>query len=248
MALKAKGLNCTGCVLSEHLDKDLKVTGSVSIGAGKNGPLVITSARQLQRARLETAEKAPYTCDANETGGLYFDTKSRSIMVCDGTAWSASSREPVVACSDPNADLTNAAYKHYGSGNCSPHGADQTWMSKNDAYSSGQFGWHDSCGKTGPNPFATIAFPKPMVVQSFRVLLHSNPPKKCNFQGSDDTTNGLNGAWTTLYGPFDCPSGKEGQWGQRRSFANSHPFMAYRLHCPGSPAFALYEWEFFCGK
>ena len=234
------------CVASAHLDKDLKVAGGLTIGAGKNGPAVITSARQLTRVRLHTADKAPWPCDAAEVGGLYFDTKLRAMMICDGTAWAASSRGPISACTNANADLTNAAYKHYGSGNCGPHYADQTWMSRNDAYGSGKFGWHDSCGKTGPNPFATIVFPQPTVVRSFRVLLHTNPPKKCRFQGTDTTTNGLNGSWTTLYGPFDCPSGQEGKWGQRRTFKNTTAFRAYRLHCPGSPSFALYEWEFFC--
>ena len=151
-------------------------------------------------------------------------------------------------CADPNADLTNKAYPHFGSGNCGPYFGDQTWMSANDPFVNGQYGWHDSnCPGVSANPYCAIQFPQATRVKRFRALLHTNPPKKCTFQGSNDSDNGVNGAWTTLYGPFDFVSGQEGVWSQDYSFNNANSYKLYRLNCPGSPPFALYEWEMFCG-
>ena len=268
----AKNLKCTGCVSTVHvvpgsldgsrlatdltLTGKVKINGTLEIGGAKTDPLlqakgkgatvVLTHDRQLQRVRLHTAANAPYKCDASEMGALYFDSGKKAMMVCDGSKWRSASSSAPAFCTVANTDITKKSYTHFGSGNCGPYYANQTWMSANDAYKGGQFGWHDSCGKTGPNPFCAIKYPDQVVINSFRVLLHTNPPKKCRFQGSNDSTNGLNGSWVQLYGPVDCPSGKEGQWGQTRSFANNTAYSWYRLHCPGSPSFALYEWEMFC--
>ena len=213
---------------------------------GTGGDLVVTRDRQLQRVRLHNAAEAPYVCKAEETGALYFDTAQKTVLVCDGSSW-VTIDNSVMACADPNADVTSKTYPHFGSGNCGPHGSDQTWMSANDPYGSGAFGWHDSgCPSVSAKPFCTIHYPKAIRIDRFRVLLHANPPKKCLFQGSKDATNGTDGSWATLAGPIDFPSSQEGKWSQTHAFANNVAYSAYRLHCPGSPAFALYEWEMFC--
>ncbi len=267
----ANNLKCTGCISNVHvvpgsldgtrLATDLTLSGKIKIAGtmeitgakdahllqakGKGATALLTHDRQLQRVRLHVVSGAPYKCDAAEMGALYFDSDKKAMMVCDGSKWRSASSSAPTFCKAANTDITNKSYTHFGSGNCGPYYGNQTWMSANDAYGSGKFGWHDSCGKTGPNPFCTIKYPEAVVVNSFRILLHTNPPKKCSFQGSNDSSNGLNGTWTLLYGPLDCPSGKEGQWGATRSFVNQTPYLFYRLHCPGSPSFALYEWEIY---
>ena len=271
-AAVATDLKCTGCISSvqvmpgaiegSRLATDLALSGKLAVGntltidgakggdllqaKGKGATVVLTNDRQLQRVRLQVAAGAPFVCDAAEMGALYFDSGSKSMMVCDGGKWRSASKSAPAFCAAANVDVTNKSYPHHGSGNCGPHYGDQTWMSSNDAYGSGQFGWHDSCGKTGPNPFCAIKYPEQVVISSYRVLLHSNPAKKCSFQGANDSTNGLDGGWTTLHGPVDFPSGQEGKWSTTFKFNNGAAFSWYRLHCPGSPAFALYEWEMFC--
>jgi hypothetical protein len=254
----AESLKCTGCigapeladggVTSGKLAKDLTLQGNVvlpgTLKVGGGPGMTVTNDRQLQHARMHNNDGEPYKCEAGETGALYFDTKKKTLLACDGSAWA-----PVAVfgtCTDPNADLTNANYPHYGSGNCSPYGSDQTWMSKNDAYAGGSYGWHDSCGKTGPNSWCAIQFPSATKVTRLRVLLHTNPPKNCYFQGSDASSNGVDGAWTSVTEQFDFPSGQEGQWWEKK-FANTYPYKFYRLWCPGTPSHALYEWEMFCG-
>ena len=271
-AVVAKDLKCTGCISSvqvapgsiegSRLATDLVLSGKLDVGdsltidgakggallqaKGKGATVVLTNDRQLQRVRLQVAAGAPFVCAGAEMGALYFDSDSKSMMVCDGGKWRSASKSAASFCGAANTDVTNKSYAHYGSGNCGPHYADQTWMSSNDAYKSGQFGWHDSCGKTGPNPFCAIKYPEQVVINSYRVLLHTNPAKKCSFQGATNSTNGLDGGWTTLHGPVDFPSGQEGKWSTTFKFNNDTAFTWYRLHCPGSPAFALYEWEMFC--
>ena len=269
-AKKALALQCTGCVGapeladkgvtsakladeavgSAHLGKDLTLQGKVSIQGsvtitGATGTATVSNDRQLQHVRLENAAAPPYKCTADETGGVYYDTKQKALLLCDGADWTSVAQ--VAVCNDPKTDLTSATYPHYGSGNCSPYFGDQTWMSKNDAYASAQFGWHDSCGKTGPESWCAIQFPVHTRVVRFRVLLHTNPPKKCVFQGGNDSSNGQNGSWVTLYGPIDFPSSQEGQWSQDHTFSNTNAYKLYRLYCPGTPSHALYEWEMFCG-
>ncbi|MSP92254.1 MAG: hypothetical protein EXR79_10705 [Myxococcales bacterium] len=275
-AKKALSLQCTGCVGapelaakgvtgakladgavdSVHLSKDLTLQGKTSFQGnvgiagdlsvlGAKGTATLASDRQLQHVRLENGAGPPYKCSADEIGGIYYDTKQKAVFLCDGTDWASVAQ--VATCSDPNADLTNATYPHYGSGNCSPYGNDQTWMSKNDAYASAQYGWHDSCGKTGPESWCAIQYPAPTRVVRYRVLLHTNPPKQCVFQGGNDSSNGQNGNWVTLQGPIDFPSGQEGQWSQYHTFQNTNTYKLYRLYCPGTPSHALYEWEMFCG-
>ncbi len=288
----AVDLQCTGCVgtadladgavTSAKLDKNLALTGNltvaatalvVSSAAGRvglgqalptaaleivakpNDPLIVatglgtttlTADRQLQHFRLQNAAAAPFVCDASETGAVWYDTKAKAMMLCDGAAWTVAYKAS--SCKDPTADLTDKAYPHFGSGNCGPYFNDQSWMSANDAYQNGVFGWHDSgCPQVSGNPFCAIVFPDPPTITKLRVLMHTNPPKNCKFQGSNDTVNGSNGTWTSLYGAFDFPSGQEGQWIEY-NFVNPNAYKSYRLNCPGSPGFALYEWEMMCSK
>lgn len=110
----------------------------------------------------------------------------------------------------------------------------------------GEFGMHSSsCPSTPALTYIAIDLGTPKRVQKLRVVLHTNPPKGCTFEGSTTSTDGLNGSWITLLTTFDFPSGQEQQWWEK-SFSNSKAYRMYRLYCPGSPSNALYEWEMYC--
>ena len=193
--------------------------------------------------RLTNNDTSPYPCTANATGVVFFHTVTRGMQVCDGSVW----RPVGPVCATPG-DLTSHLYRHWGSGNCPPHFGDQSWLSRDDAL--GESGWHDSvCQQStgvSPQSFAAIEFPAPTVIKRFRALLHTYPPKNCTFQGSVDTSKGMDGTWRSLYGPFDFTSDQEGQWSSYHTFANNNAFNVYRLYCPGTPPHSLYEWEMFC--
>ena len=170
-----------------------------------------------------------------------------ALHVCDGRHWHPTSS----ACTRPDTDLTSRSYRHWGSGNCPPHYHDQSWLSADDEFHYGQVGWHDShcppdAYAVSTHSFAAIEFPLPTVIKRFRVLLHDVTAKKCYFQGSFDSSDGLNGVWHTLYGIFDFPDGPVGTWSGYYTFSNQDAFTVYRLSCPGTGIHALHEWEMFC--
>jgi hypothetical protein len=194
---------------------------------------------------LPYGKEPPSTCDDTKTGALFYDTAQRAVLLCDGKAWAGIAQVPT--CSNPYEDLTKSTYTHFGSGNCGPYYHDQTWMSRDDRYVAGNYGWHDGCGRVDREPYCAIEYPNPVKVTRIRVLLHESPPSHCFFQGSQDSADGTNGTWVRLYGPVDFPTNHEGQWSQDLRFENPLGYRLYRLYCPGSPSFALYEWEMFCG-
>jgi hypothetical protein len=69
--------------------------------------------------------------------------------------------------------------------------------------------------------------------------------KAFSFEGSNNSTNGNDGTWTTLFGPIDMPSGQELQWWEAPAFVNTTMYKWYRVHSTTTGGFALYRWAMY---
>src|SRR6185436_7330489 len=99
-------------------------------------------------------------------------------------------------------------------------------------------GLHDTtaCGGAVVLPaYAAVNLGTARAVTRVRFLLHAAPMKGFVFQGSNDSTNGSDGSWTTIAGPFDMPSGHELTWWEMPSFTNTQGFSWYRIYSTTTP-------------
>ena len=98
VAAEASALKCTGCVTADHLAKtvpsDLAKKGLLSAVAlsGKfadvSGPLAADLDFNKQQAKLfrfQNADKDPAPCTKDTIGLAYYDTKTQTLKVCNGT-------------------------------------------------------------------------------------------------------------------------------------------------------------------
>jgi hypothetical protein len=63
--------------------------------------------------------------------------------------------------------------------------------------------------------------------------------KAFSFEGSNNSTNGNGGTWTSLFGPIDMPSGSELQWWEAPAFVNTTKYKWYRVQSMTTPSFAI---------
>ncbi|TMQ19685.1 MAG: hypothetical protein E6J91_05725 [Deltaproteobacteria bacterium] len=207
----------------------------------------IASLEAKMNLHLSNADMDPGVCDNSRVGQLYYNTTSNLILLCTGARWASLLTN--AACTD----VTQQSMKHYGTGNCPIHTNDQSWLSSKvppTNTNGADFGYHDSnCPPLRPSPiypaFVAIDLGSPRAITRLRIQLHTNPMKGAIFQGSNDSTNGNDGSWSTITGPFDMPSNMELQWWEAPTFTNATRYRWYRLYASSGSGFGFYRWAMF---
>ena len=69
-------------------------------------------------------------------------------------------------------------------------------------------------------------FPSTKIIIRYTLFSSTTLPKDWTFQGSNDTTDGLDGSWTTL----DTQTGQNPTTKTIYTFANTTPYLAYKIH------------------
>jgi hypothetical protein len=123
----AKSLLCTGCVQGDHIAKkaitaahladdvagkylplaggtltgDLVVQGGTLVKGLGVGAVAKHGWNEIQEFRVHVSDGEPVKCEANKAGALYFDSKQKSLVFCDGSAW-VTTKPKVPLGTDPN--------------------------------------------------------------------------------------------------------------------------------------------------
>lgn len=113
------------------------------------------------------------------------------------------------------------------------------------AVSYGDFGWHNSpsgFSSSGPQ-HAGALLGGAHVVTSLRFQVHQNPFKDFTLQGSNDTTNGLDGVWANLLSST-VTERTEYAW-QDWTFSNTTAYTAFRVESASDyvGGYAIYRWQ-----
>ena len=180
-------------------------------------------------------------------GGVCGDGVKASWEQCDdgnNDGGDGCTSDCYLECPGDGVDLTRFEYVHFGNGTHGPYFADQSYLSHSSDPVYGDWGWHNSAISPVPN-YAAILFPKPTRITKFRLLLHPHEPKNSFFQGSNNSTNGLDGDWTTLKGPLSIPHNWGLKWWDTQ-VPNDSKFLMYRLFSEDSSGYAVYRWDMYC--
>jgi len=73
-------------------------------------------------------------------------------------------------------------------------------------------------------------------------LLRTDGPTQVSFQGSNNTTDGVDGDWTTLLGPLDTSGDHPEPWVEW-TFENEMNYTSYRLADDSQVGFVVMRWE-----
>jgi len=139
------------------------------------------------------------------------------------------------------ADVTSTSYTHFKSPGDDASSTGLAGMSDN---TDSNFGWHIH----KPYPlYAGLDFgsANKKTITKLRLQSHGNPLRDFAFQGSQDSTTGTDGTWTTLYTGTQTERG-ERVW-QEHIISNTNAYRWYRIRVDtdyiGQTGFAMYEWE-----
>ena len=187
-------------------------------------------------------------CDADETAESCNDdcpsVCGDTLCTAGETAENCNDCVGANACQD-DGDLTSQSFPHFGNGQDLPYNSDQSWLSAAEV--TDDCGWHNS-GSSPVPAYAAIVFPAPTTVTQLRLLLRSDGPQNVSFQGSNNTTNGEDGDWTTLLGPMDTSGDPQVEHWVEWAFDNDEAFTFYRLMDDSGIGFVVCRWEMLpCG-
>ncbi len=95
VASAALALQCTGCIVADHLDAAVLApfAKTASVNAFTQGQSIAGTLdmknNEIQAFRVHNAAKAPFVCDAAHSGAIYFDTAEKAFVGCNGDAWAS---------------------------------------------------------------------------------------------------------------------------------------------------------------
>lgn len=141
-------------------------------------------------------------------------------------------------------DITSPSLTHFSSfTNDSPSG--DIWdISDNQATSYGDFGWHQHNDNTFPD-YAGILGTGAYIVTELRFQVHINPFKEFILQGSNNTTDGLDGTWIDIFSGT-VTNRTEYEW-EKWHFSNTNIYSAYRIQINSdytpNAGWAMYRWQ-----
>jgi hypothetical protein len=141
-------------------------------------------------------------------------------------------------------DLTSAAHPHFVTwAQSNPPGAGSPNGDAISDDSDAQFGWHATTGVPSFPDQAGTRLDAAYVVRSVAFQSHVNPLRLFDLQGSNESTNGTDGTWTTVFSGEMTERG-ERVW-QAFTFDNDTAYQWWRVNVRSmwSSGWALYEWE-----
>jgi hypothetical protein len=141
-------------------------------------------------------------------------------------------------------DITSPDLTHFASFTNDPPSGDIWDISDNPATSYGDFGWHQHSDSTFPD-YAGILETGAYTVTELRFQVHINPFKEFVLQGSNNTTDGLDGTWIDIFSGT-VTNRNEYEW-QKWDFSNTDTYSAYRIQInsdyTSNAGWAMYRWQ-----
>lgn len=140
-------------------------------------------------------------------------------------------------------DITDPTATHFANfTNISPAGDFSVISNDTPASTYGDLGWHDSPSATIPG-IAGIILDTQYVVTGLRLQTHINPFKNFILQGSNDTSDGMDGNWNDIISST-VTNRTELAW-QEWSFVNRDAYSSYRIYATDAyiSGWAMHRWE-----
>lgn len=141
-------------------------------------------------------------------------------------------------------DITSPDLTHFASFTNDPPSGDIWDISDNPATSYGDFGWHQHYDSTFPD-YAGILGTCSYIVTELHFQVHVNPFKEFILQGSNNTTDGLDGTWIDIFAGT-VTNRTEYEW-EKWNFSNTNTYSAYRIQInsdyTSNAGWAMYRWQ-----